>query len=83
MRNYLIAQIFFQKFKMSVVILPRRGCLFTMTANGLRLCDSSGFVPQKFNRSTRLKPITKLSYEALSSPLRQNAVIVAQLGKYN
>jgi len=32
---------------------------------------SGGFLAQNFNRSTRLKPITKLSYEALHPPLRK------------
>jgi len=32
---------------------------------------SGGFLAKNFNRSTRLKPITKLSYEALHPPLRK------------
>jgi len=35
---------------------------------------SGGFLAQMFNRSTALEPTTKLSYEALSPPLRQTAV---------
>ena len=45
-----------------------------LATNVLRLGDSGGFLAQKFNRRTTLKPTTKLSYEALHPPLRQTAV---------
>ena len=35
---------------------------------------SGGFLAQKFNRRTALEPNTKLSYEALHTPLRQTDV---------